>query len=107
MHWIYAHLIGDYILQTDWMSQNKKTKTLPCVIHILTYLIPFLLTNIIWWKIILIGIEHFIQDRTNIVVDFMKLTGSEDFTKPPFAPWSIILVDNIFHILFIAWIVTL
>ena len=24
MHWIYAHLIGDYILQNDWLAEGKK-----------------------------------------------------------------------------------
>ena len=22
MHWIYAHLIGDYLIQTDWMANG-------------------------------------------------------------------------------------
>lgn len=23
MHWIFAHLIGDYLLQNDWMAKGK------------------------------------------------------------------------------------
>jgi|SRR6056297_2062588 len=102
MHWIFAHLIGDYILQNDWMGMNKKQKTLPCLVHVFLYCLPFLFTPLAYWKIILIGIEHFIQDRTNIVVKFMQLKGSKEFTKPPMAPWSVIITDNILHILFIA-----
>lgn len=26
MHWIFAHLIGDYIFQNDWMAMNKKVQ---------------------------------------------------------------------------------
>ena len=103
MHWIYAHLIGDYIIQSDWMAKGKKTSSFICLIHVITYLIPFLLTELEYWQIILIGIEHFIQDRTNIVVSSMKLTGSGLFAEK-LAPWSIIITDNIYHILFMAWI---
>lgn len=105
MNWVLAHLIGDFILQNDWMAKGKKENSLICLIHIITYLIPFVFTDIIWWGIVLIGVEHFIQDRTNIIVWFMRIKGSDKFAEPPMAPWSIIITDNIIHILFIALIV--
>ncbi|MFQ5629637.1 MAG: DUF3307 domain-containing protein [bacterium] len=101
MHWIYAHLIGDFLLQTDWMARKKKQNSWVCLTHVLTYLVPFLLTPFDWWQLLLIGIQHFLQDRTDIVVWFMEKTGKSEFTRPPTAPWSIILVDSILHILFI------
>jgi hypothetical protein len=104
MNWILAHLIGDYILQNDWMALGKKRSNSICLVHVLTYLIPFLFTGLVWWGIVLIGIEHFIQDRTNIILWFMRMKGSAKFAEPPIAPWSIILTDNIIHILFIAFI---
>jgi hypothetical protein len=99
-----AHLIGDYLIQTDWMANGKKWSSWICLVHVLTYLIPFLFTPLNYWQIIIIGIEHFIQDRTGIIQWFMKIKGSSAFAQPPCAPWSVILTDNIFHILFIAWI---
>jgi hypothetical protein len=105
MHWIFAHLIGDYFLQNDWMALNKKTKSVPALVHVIFYCIPFLFCNLEWWQFSLIGLQHFIQDRTNFVVWFMKFKGSEKFASGPCAPWSIILTDNILHILFIAFIV--
>ena len=33
MHWIYAHLIGDYIIQNDWMAQHKKDSSFRCDVH--------------------------------------------------------------------------
>lgn len=104
MHWIFAHLIGDYILQNDWMAINKKNNSWICLLHVILYMIPFIFCNLLIWQLIIIAIEHFIQDRTNIVTWTMKIKGSEPFSKPPFAPWSIILMDNIYHILFIALI---
>lgn len=111
MPWIYAHLIGDFILQTDRMAADKKKPGfeghLACTVHIMTYIIPFFFCSLDWWQLGLIGIQHYLQDRTNFVVWLMKAKGSGDFAKPPTAPWSIIATDNILHILFIALVVAL
>ncbi len=107
MHWIFAHLIGDYIFQTDWMAANKKRSSMACTIHVITYILPFIFCNISWIAFYLIAVEHWIQDRTNVVVIFMRLKGSAKFTEPPMAPWSIIVTDNILHILWIAFVVYL
>lgn len=52
---------------------------------------------------------HFIQDRTDIVRWWMKLRWKDqsEFAKPPMAPWSLIVVDNVWHIIQIwfAWAV--
>lgn len=104
MHWIYAHLIGDYLLQTDWMAKSKKQKSWVCAAHVMTYLLPFLLCGFPVWKLAAIGVQHFLQDRTNIVAWSMKWSGRSTFALPPLAPWSIILTDNIFHVLFIGGI---
>ena len=57
--------------------------------------------------LLLIGAQHFIQDRTNIVKGFMVWKGSAKFAEPPFAPWSIILMDNLIHLMWIAFVVSL
>jgi hypothetical protein len=107
MHWIFAHLIGDYLLQNDWMALNKKNKSFNCLMHVLTYCLPFLLCALAPWQIVLIGIQHFIQDRTNLVVWLMKIKGSGQFASGPCSPWSIIITDNILHVLWIAFVVWL
>jgi hypothetical protein len=120
MHWIYAHLIGDFLIQNDWMAKGKKESSLICLTHVLTYLIPFIFVGSYMdgWKVhivmfqweplyfVVVGLQHFAQDKTNIVVESMKATGKGDFAKPPMAPWSVIITDNILHILFIAWVVS-
>ena len=107
MHWIYAHLIGDYLMQNDWMALNKKKSTLACAVHVGTYMIPFLLTPLAIWQILLIGLQHYLIDRTQFIIWFMKIKGSEKFATGPCSPWSVIVVDNILHILFIAWVASL
>jgi hypothetical protein len=106
MNWIFAHLIGDYLFQNDWMATGKKRYSWVCAVHVLTYLIPFIFTPLVWWQIALIGVQHFAQDRWDFVPWLMRIKGSEAFSKPPCGPWSIILTDNIIHILFIAWMAT-
>ena len=52
-------------------------------------------------------VREWVQDRTGFVVWLMNMKGSDKFAKPPMAPWSIIVTDNILHILWIAWVVSL
>lgn len=105
MNWFLAHLVGDYLIQNDWMAQKKKVGHFACAIHAGTYLIPFLFLGLAWWQLALIGVEHFAQDRWGFVPWFMKVTGHSAFAGPPLGPWSIILTDNIIHLLWIAGII--
>ncbi|HEV7522973.1 MAG TPA: DUF3307 domain-containing protein [Candidatus Angelobacter sp.] len=38
---LLAHLFGDYILQSDWMAQNKTKRSWPALVHALTYSLCF------------------------------------------------------------------
>lgn len=107
MHWIYAHLIGDYILQNDWMALSKKKSWFHAAAHGLMYSMPFFLTGLMLWQIILIGIQHVLQDHSHIIKKMLIWKGSRSMTETPMAPWGIIVVDNIVHILFIAFVVWL
>ena len=102
MHWIYAHLIGDYLIQNDWMAQHKKDSSFRCAVHVLTYIIPFLFCGMTWWQLSLIAVQHYAIDRTHFVEWLMRVKGSEKFATGVCFPWSIIVVDNVLHILFIA-----
>lgn len=104
MHWIYAHLIGDYLLQNDWMAFGKKQKSWICLVHVVIYMIPFLFCSFAWWQLATVAAQHFAQDRTGFVMWLMKTKGSEKFATGPCSPWSIIVTDNILHILTIGFI---
>ena len=107
MHWLYAHMIGDFILQSDWMAKGKKVNSWICAVHIFFYMTPFVFTGLPWVALAIIAVQHFIQDRTNFVSWSMILLGKPTFSQPPFAPWSIILMDQLYHILFVAFVVYL
>ena len=100
MHWILAHFIGDFLFQNDWM-QKKTTSNLHCTIHVVVYLVPFLVTGLPWWKIVLIGVQHFLQDRLGWAVVWQKFVRQ---TPPEKWPTGRLIVDQVIHILFLYWI---
>jgi len=58
-----AHMVGDFILQNDWMALNKKRNSFACAVHAVVYLMPFLFSHLQWWQLVLIGLQHSAQDR--------------------------------------------
>ena len=39
---ILAHLIGDYLLQSHWMAQEKTKRSIAAAVHAVSYTLPFL-----------------------------------------------------------------
>lgn len=120
---ILCHLVGDYILQSDWQANEKTKRFLPAAIHAFTYSIPFALFNpsVLAWLVILVS--HFFIDRyrlaryvvwaKNFIAPIywtrLKLTDSPSWSEcsvtgyPPDRPawlavWLLIIADNILHI---------
>lgn len=94
-----GHLVGDYLLQTDWMALNKKLSHWPCLLHCMTWTLCVSLFSGIWSPafVAFLFVCHFAQDRTHFVKWWVSLK-SAGFAKEPFAPWSLIVVDNSFHV---------
>ena len=104
MHPFLAHLIGDFILQNEWMAANKKQRSIPCLVHALLYLIPFLLCHLRWWQILLIGLQHFVQDRSGFVLWWMRVwkrSRPENWKELP------LYVDQAFHLVWIQIVIWL
>lgn len=105
---IIGHLVGDYLLQNDWMALNKKKQSLPCAVHCTLWTLA-VCAFAGWWTLpasAVLWVTHFAQDRTQIVHFWMtKIVPQSEFTKPPYAPWSLIVVDNVWHIvaLWVVW----
>ncbi len=100
-----GHLVGDYILQTDWMAGNKKRSPWPCIVHCILWAAS--VTLFAGWGLlpfILLFLFHYIQDRTTLVRQWMRLIGQEGFATGPYAPWSMVIIDNTFHLLQI-WLI--
>jgi len=92
-----AHMVGDFILQNDWM-QRKSSSSLVCLVHVLVYLLPFcFLLN--WWQLILVGVQHFMWDRWSVARRwqiFWKQTPPSKWMSGPL--W----VDQAWHIAWLA-----
>ena len=104
MHPFLAHLIGDFLIQNEWMAINKKKSSFACLVHAVTYLIPFLFSNLAWWQLILIGATHFAQDRSAFVLWWL-----ENWKRIPEKHWGTtpMFVDQTFHILIIQIVIWL
>jgi hypothetical protein len=112
---IVAHLVGDYILQSDWMVREKGSSTLAATVHVIFYTLPFLLITQSPAALAIIAGTHFVIDRWRLArfVIWAKnrpWPGSRPWSEcrktgyPPELPawmatWLMILVDNILHIL--------
>jgi hypothetical protein len=44
---LLAHLVGDYVLQSDWAANNKQQRWLPAIAHALTYGLCFLVLMLV------------------------------------------------------------
>lgn len=60
---IIAHMIGDYILQSDYMALEKTKKSVAALAHVITYALPFLAITTSWKALAVIVGTHFIIDR--------------------------------------------
>ncbi|MCK5542350.1 MAG: DUF3307 domain-containing protein [Desulfobacterales bacterium] len=100
LHWIYAHLIGDYLFQNDWMAENKKKNSVICLVHVFAYMTPFIFTQLNEIQLLLIAGQHYAQDRTNFVAWFCKKTNKfqNDYSKF----FGHVIIDNVIHILWMA-----
>lgn len=109
---IFAHLIGDYLFQNDWMAQNKEGGFLPCFVHCMIYtLCGFLVVSVQgarWpsWSWAVVFSTHMAVDYTGFAKhQFMDWMDQTDFRKH-MGPWSSIIIDNVIHLLvyFVLWV---
>lgn len=101
---IIGHLVGDYLLQNDWMAAGKKRNSLICLLHAAIWAAAVSVFSGLWlWPgwLVLCG-THFVQDRFSLVGWWMcKVSGQREFATGVCAPWSVIVVDNAWHLVVI------
>lgn len=113
---LVAHLIGDYLVQSDWMAQHKTSRFLPAACHALAYSLVFIYfrPSIAAWLVILI--THFFIDRYRLArfvvwaKNFLAPAGSNPpwsqcsktgypDERPAFLTvWLTIICDNVIHV---------
>ena len=146
---LLGHLVGDYIVQNDWMAKWKAVHgpgwTTPrptstvisscgysgwaapgtaedavawdaatadgkrgwnaCTLHCLLYTAAMWAFSWQWlplWGVVACFLTHWIIDRYRLAGVWMRnVSGQSYFASPehPMFPWSIVAVDNTFHLL--------
>ena len=77
---LIAHLVGDYMLQSDWAAAEKTKKSLAALMHVLTYMVPFLiLTRNPYTLAVIVG-THFVIDRWRLA---RYVCWAKNFLAPP------------------------
>lgn len=96
-YWLLVlHLVGDYLLQSDWMALQKTKNWWPAVAHVLVYTLPF--GFLFHWQLaplLLIGGTHLVIDHYRLAryvcwaKNFLapRNSGDEAFTNKPFQQW--------------------
>lgn len=112
-----AHLLGDYVIQTDWMAQEKVRRWWPAVVHGVTYAACYLLVTRSIWALLVIGGTHIVIDRYRLAKHlswaknqiaprryrYSWAAGKQNGGYGPNTPiwmatWLMILCDNAVHL---------
>jgi hypothetical protein len=114
---LVAHGIGDYILQGDWMANEKTKQSLAAAVHTVTYTLPFLFLTLSPLTLFVICITHFAIDRWRLaryVVWFKNqlapkahrspwsecsATGYHESRPVWLSVWLLIIADNLIHVI--------
>lgn len=115
---LVAHLVGDYVLQSDYMAREKTNSRLVAASHAVWYAIPFILLDPSIWAYLVIVVTHFFIDHYRLA-KYMVYAKEWALTPPrhryPWAEagphgyhedkpdylayWLMFIADNVLHIL--------
>lgn len=119
---LVAHGIGDYVIQSDWMANEKTKRWFPALVHGLTYGLVFVWFTQEWWRLAVIILSHALIDRYRLIrfviyaKNFLaprdqwlawsqcKGTGYHQDRPVWLAVWLMIIADNICHVLINDWV---
>ncbi|MDZ7360606.1 MAG: DUF3307 domain-containing protein [candidate division KSB1 bacterium] len=106
MEQLICHLVGDYVLQTNWMVRHKHEKISVAVVHALTYLLPFVLITRSAPALAIIFVTHTLIDHFRLARHLIRLrnwcwtdNGFPEETPSHIAQAVSIVVDNTLHLL--------
>lgn len=114
---LLAHLVGDYVLQTDWMAQEKTKRWTPAILHGIVYTLPYLFITQSWAALLVIAGTHIIIDRFRLAKHIGwfknqfapkshrpewaggKYNGYSQATPVWMSTWLMIITDNTMHLI--------
>ena len=72
---LIAHLIGDYVLQNQWMANRKAPNIKVAILHALLYSAPFVIFFGLSWAIMVIFATHAVIDHWRLTKHWCKFWG--------------------------------
>lgn len=60
---LLAHVVGDYLLQSDWMAKEKVRRSLAAALHAVVYTMSFILLTTSLKALLFVAGTHFVIDR--------------------------------------------
>ena len=114
MEQLLAHLVGDYVLQTSHMAENKVRSMPIALLHALIYTLPFLFITTSPAALAVIAGTHAVIDRYRLAHylamaknaagdpvhwrEYLTHTGFSDKTPIWMSVWLVIITDNTMHL---------
>lgn len=114
---LVLHGIGDYMLQSDWMAQEKIKRWIPTFAHVLVYTALFLFLTHNWIALVIIGGTHAMIDHWRLAKyvcyaknwlaprrwwrpwSQCKVNGYHESAPQWLATWLMIFTDNLMHVI--------
>lgn len=113
---LIAHLAGDYLIQSDWMANEKTKRWWPAIAHALTYGLPYVAVTRSLPALAVIVATHAVIDRYRLArhVCWAKNQAAPAAYRHPWAEcsgtgyhkdrpawmtvWLMIIADNTIHL---------
>jgi hypothetical protein len=100
---LWAHLVGDFVVQTDWQATRKAHCWRAMTGHLLGYHVPLMVVAVYAWGLsvpttVFLAISvgtHAVIDRRWLVVWLMRSTGSGGFSQQAEGR---LVVDQVCHL---------
>ncbi|RJX20036.1 MAG: DUF3307 domain-containing protein [Ammonifex sp.] len=98
--WLLAgHLVGDFLLQTRWMAENKTALWFPLAVHSTVYTAAVTLFSLAAGglsppAVIIVFLSHLFLDRRGFVNLWARYLNRSDDNK-----WLKIMIDQTLHVL--------
>lgn len=114
---LVAHAVGDYLIQSDWMANEKTKSNVAAAAHACSYALPFLFLRPSKPALAIIVGTHFLIDRFRLArfvcwaknqpapMEDRTLTATGYPADRPawMSVWLLIIADNICHVILNGW----
>lgn len=75
---IFCHLVGDFVLQSDYIAKTKGENWYHLIVHCILYTLPFYLAFGFVWQFYVLLVSHFVID--SLKARFGKINYVQDQT---------------------------